>query len=1007
MLMRIRITLAGILLLFFSFTGNAQSSCSTLGQNPGTAFPVCGTTTFSQSNVPSCGGRPIPGPCGPGLADVNPFWYKFTCYTAGTLGFIISPVSPADDYDWQIFDITGRNPDDVYTDPTLFVACNWSGSLGTTGAVPSGTGLVHCAGNVPINSAMPTLVAGHEYLLMVSNWSNSQQGYSLNFSGGTAVISDPLPPSASSATANCDGTQITIRFNKKMKCSSLAANGSDFVINPGGTVISAASILCNSAFDFDSAIVVLSAPLPAGNYSISIAQGSDGSTILDNCSTPVPAGNSVPFTVAPQSALPMGTVSQPGCLPTSLTINFSEPIRCSSIAANGSDFNVTGPSTVTVTGATAVNCNANGETTSITLQLSGAITTTGNYQVQMNTGSDGNTLTGACNRQVAAGDNAPFTLAAQSPISMGTIQPVACTPSSITIDFTDPILCSSIAANGSDFTVTGPSAVQVTGAAAVNCNANGETNSIRIQFAGPILSTGAYQLDVLAGSDGNTLVGSQCGRIVPAASSASFNLAAQPAIAMGTIGTQPCAPATLTINFADSILCASIAPDGSDFTITGPTGVQVASAAGTCSANGRTLSILLTLTAPVSVDGNYAVTVNAGTDGNVLIGNCNRLVSAGSATTFDIPVAQAATPSSLTVNECAPDKVRIELNGSVRCSSIAANGSDFLISGPSTVIISSASGVCDPASGLATAIDIQLATPVVTGGNYQLQLVTGSDGNTLLNDCFRETAPFSNPFQLYDTVSAEFTYQVQFGCDSNTVDFTHDGALGVNDWSWTINGTAAGNAQAFSQVISAASNNQVELTVTNGHCSDTYSTSIVFDNKVEVDFEVPSTICPGDSAVITNLTTGLVDSWDWNFGNGNNSQAQHPAGQVYPTTGIEMLYPISLTVSNAAGCQVTGTKTITVLASCIIAVPTAFTPNGDGLNDFLYPLNAIKAEDLNFMVFNRWGQRVFHSTNWTQKWDGRVGGREQGTGVFVWTLTYRHRDTGQWISQKGTTTLIR
>src|SRR5690606_4168483 len=122
-------------------------TCTTLGQNPSTAFPVCGTSSFSQSIVPYCGGRTVPGACpaNEGLSDTNPFWYKFTCFTAGTLGFVITPMDLADDYDWQLFDITGRNPDEVYTNPALFVASNWSGNPGTPGASAAGSSLVNCA----------------------------------------------------------------------------------------------------------------------------------------------------------------------------------------------------------------------------------------------------------------------------------------------------------------------------------------------------------------------------------------------------------------------------------------------------------------------------------------------------------------------------------------------------------------------------------------------------------------------------------------------------------------------------------------------------------------------------------------------------------------------------------------------------------------------------------------------------------------------------------------------
>ncbi|MGZ8551733.1 MAG: gliding motility-associated C-terminal domain-containing protein, partial [Chitinophagaceae bacterium] len=97
--------------------------CTTLGQNPSTAFPVCGTNTFHQSTVPVCGGASIPGPCngvdGVTLSDLNPYWYRFTCFATGTLGFTITPANLADDYDWQLFDITGHNPNDVFTNASL------------------------------------------------------------------------------------------------------------------------------------------------------------------------------------------------------------------------------------------------------------------------------------------------------------------------------------------------------------------------------------------------------------------------------------------------------------------------------------------------------------------------------------------------------------------------------------------------------------------------------------------------------------------------------------------------------------------------------------------------------------------------------------------------------------------------------------------------------------------------------------------------------------------------
>ncbi len=120
-----------------------SQSCSTLGQTPATAFPVCGTTTFRQNDVPLCSTNNlfVPGCSGSGGANYqnkNPFFYKFICYTSGTLGFVITPLAANEDYDWQLYDITGRIPDDIFTVNTLVVTGNWAGTYGPTGARAGG-----------------------------------------------------------------------------------------------------------------------------------------------------------------------------------------------------------------------------------------------------------------------------------------------------------------------------------------------------------------------------------------------------------------------------------------------------------------------------------------------------------------------------------------------------------------------------------------------------------------------------------------------------------------------------------------------------------------------------------------------------------------------------------------------------------------------------------------------------------------------------------------------------
>ena len=89
-----------------------------------------------------------------------------------------------------------------------------------------------------------------------------------------------------------------------------------------------------------------------------------------------------------------------------------------------------------------------------------------------------------------------------------------------------------------------------------------------------------------------------------------------------------------------------------------------------------------------------------------------------------------------------------------------------------------------------------------------------------------------------------------------------------------------------------------------------------------------------------------------------------------------------------------------------VFVPTAFTPNGDGRNDILRPIAAGMKQVEFFRVFNRWGQLVFQTKRSGDGWDGRIQGKEQGTGVYVWEVKAVDH-LGAPYFRKGTVTLIR
>jgi gliding motility-associated-like protein len=89
-----------------------------------------------------------------------------------------------------------------------------------------------------------------------------------------------------------------------------------------------------------------------------------------------------------------------------------------------------------------------------------------------------------------------------------------------------------------------------------------------------------------------------------------------------------------------------------------------------------------------------------------------------------------------------------------------------------------------------------------------------------------------------------------------------------------------------------------------------------------------------------------------------------------------------------------------------IYIPNAFTPNGDGLNETLKVFVSGMKEFHYFTIYNRYGQMIFTTTDAARGWDGKVQGKMQNTGSFVWLVEVVDQ-SGQIIQQKGATTLIR
>jgi gliding motility-associated-like protein len=449
--------------------------------------------------------------------------------------------------------------------------------------------------------------------------------------------------------------------------------------------------------------------------------------------------------------------------------------------------------------------------------------------------------------------------------------------------------------------------------------------------------------------------------------------------------------------------CPTIAPDGSDFILSN--GATITGASYSCT-NGQTGLITLSLSNYLP-PGNYSLGMKNGTDGNTISDKCSRQIPAGDTVPLTIHNNVPTKMDSLTPPGCSPDILKLVFRQPIQCNSVALDGSDFSITGPQPVSISNVTITCTTQTLTTSAIMLHLSSPILIGGPYQLTLGTGTDGNTLVDECGGIVLPSSIPFTAKASVSAAFTYTIHASCKEDTIYFSNN-SNGVTTWNWKFDNATSTNSPNQIKIYPATGHHTAELIVSNGSCKDTASENITLDNKVVAAFDVPAVICPEDPAKVINQSTGTVDVWQWSFGNGSFSSQREPGQIHYAVTGRETFYTIKLVASNnTMNCRDSASKRIQVLGNCYIAVPTAFTPNADGRNDYLYPNNAIKADNLLFRVYNRMGQLVFETKDWTRKWDGRINGEMQQTGVYAWILTYTHHDTGEKVFMKGTTVLIR
>ena len=204
----------------------------------------------------------------------NEGWYTLTVQESGMLNFTLTP-NETEDYDWALFNITDASCAQIASNPDLLVSCNTYGLIGVNGptgisSAEGGSGNANGPGDLegpPFNADLP-VQAGETYVLLVSNWTATTNGYQLDFGASTAQFYDEQLPELTDAYADCTGLHVV--FSENMDCATaLPANFS--CTGPNGTVTATAvSSPCEAGAAYSQSFTVtfpVDFTLP-GNYSV-------------------------------------------------------------------------------------------------------------------------------------------------------------------------------------------------------------------------------------------------------------------------------------------------------------------------------------------------------------------------------------------------------------------------------------------------------------------------------------------------------------------------------------------------------------------------------------------------------------------------------------------------------------------------------------------------------------------------------------------------------------------
>ncbi len=311
--------------------------------------------------------------------------------------------------------------------------------------------------------------------------------------------------------------------------------------------------------------------------------------------------------------------------------------------------------------------------------------------------------------------------------------------------------------------------------------------------------------------------------------------------------------------------------------------------------------------------------------------------------------------------------------------------------------------ICNGVSSVTLIAEPGFATYSWNTGSTATSIVASSPGVYWVNEvnaCATRTDTFN--VALYPPMLVTASSQVM-ACNS-LIDFFCP-APGTSTYNYAWAGPAGFSStledpQIVNVVPAVQGVYSVTVTDNASGCTGGASTTVVLTSvALHLTNITPNQVINYGSSVQLNADNAKFYWWMPNDGSLNNRNINNPIATPTQNT-IYTVYGM-----DSVGCRDSAQIEVDVIFDSV-TIPSAFTPNGDGLNDVFRPIGMKYQKLVEFSVYNRWGQQIFTTADKSKGWDGTFNGVLQDMGVYQYVFVVAMADGDNRIF-KGNVTLIR